>query len=156
MKLAWTIIALVVLSLSHSGAKEGGQKNLEKELNRLNRRLTDAYEREDVDLLRQLLSDRHVHNNVFGHRMSKEEFLADIESGTLIFESYKTPEIEWFITDETAVATGVIEARAVRAGKPVPATRFRFTRIYTREQGSWRVLLFHNTMLPKKKSTEEG
>ncbi|NCF88393.1 MAG: hypothetical protein GWQ05_20055 [Verrucomicrobiaceae bacterium] len=69
-----------------------------------------------------------------------------MESGTLVFESYETPEIQWFISEKTAVATGVIHDRAIRAGKPVPATRF--TRVYTLEDGQWQVLLFHNTLLP--------
>ena len=36
--------------------------------------LTEAYEREDVPRLRELLSEAHVHNNVFGTVMDKETF----------------------------------------------------------------------------------
>ena len=143
------LLTLTLGLLPVSSADEPAtEPTITKTLNELNKRLTDAYEREDVPLLRKLLSERHVHNNVFGHRMTKEEFLADIESGTLVFESYETHEIQWFISEKTAVATGVIHARAIRAGKPVPATRFRFTRVYTLEDGQWQVLLFHNTLLP--------
>ncbi|MFC7338951.1 nuclear transport factor 2 family protein [Haloferula chungangensis] len=124
-------------------------------LQSLNDKLTDAYEREDIALLRELLSEDHIHNNVFVSRLTKDEFLKDIESGVLIFESYQTPEIEWYITDQLAVATGVIEARATRAGNPVPATTFRFTRIYHREAGGWKVLLFQNAMIPAKAPTTD-
>ncbi len=119
-------------------------------LQALNDKLTDAYEREDIPLLRELLSDDHIHNNVFGSRLNKDEFLKDIESGVLVFESYKTPEIEWYVADDLAVATGVIEAKAIRGGNPVPATTFRFTRIFNREGGEWKVLLFQNAMLAAK------
>lgn len=112
----------------------------------LNTRLTRAYEEEDVPLLREMLADDHVHNNVFGSALSKEAFLGDIESGILVFESYETPEIRWQIQDDLAVATGIIEAQAIRDGKPVPAKRFLFTRIFVRRDGKWKVLLFHNTM----------
>ena len=122
-------------------------------LQALNDKLTDAYEREDIPLLRELLSDDHIHNNVFGSRLDKDEFLKDIESGVLVFESYKTPEIEWYVTDDLAVATGVIEAKAIRSGKPVPATTFRFTRIYNREKSEWKVLLFQNAMVPAKSAS---
>ena len=118
-----------------------------RELDRLNRKLTDAYEREDVATLRQFLSDAHIHNNVFGSRLTKDEFLKDIESGVLKFASYKTPSIEWILDGDVAIATGVIEAVAIRSGKQVPATRFRFTRIYRREGGQWKVLLFQNAMM---------
>lgn len=124
-------------------------------LQALNDKLTDAYEREDIPLLRELLSDDHMHNNVFGSHLNRDEFLKDIESGVLVFESYETPEIEWYVTDDLAVATGVIEAKAIRGGKPVPATTFRFTRIFNRENGGWKVLLFQNAMIQAKPPTPE-
>lgn len=115
----------------------------------LNSRLTRAYEEENVPLLREMLASDHVHNNVFGSALSKEVFLGDIESGVLVFESYKTPEIRWQFRDDLAVATGIIEAQAIRDGKAVPAKRFLFTRIFVRREGEWKVLLFHNTMARK-------
>ena len=135
---------------SASAADQEWRKNTEAnaELQALNDKLTDAYEREDIAMLREMLSDDHIHNNVFGSRLTKDEFLKDIESGVLVFESYETPEIEWYVTDDLAVATGVIEAKAIRAGKPVPATTFRFTRIFSRENDTWKVLLFQNAMMP--------
>lgn len=117
-----------------------------KELNTLNNKLTQAYQDENLPVLRELLSDSHVHNNVFGSSLTKEQFLKDIESGILVFESYTTPEIQWHVKGEVAIATGMIEAKAIRDGKPVPATSFRFTRVFSREKGKWRVLLFQNTM----------
>ena len=98
-----------------------------KELDQLNRRLTQAYEREDVATLRQLLANAHIHNNVFGSKLTKDEFLKDIESGVLEFVSYDTPFIEWHREGNIAIATGMIEAVAKRSGKVVPAKRFRFT-----------------------------
>tara|TARA_R110002096_G_scaffold91625_15_gene207345 strand:- start:2789 stop:3274 length:486 start_codon:yes stop_codon:yes gene_type:complete len=116
------------------------------ELTELNRRLTEAYENEDIAALRGFLADDHVHNNVFGFAMGKDQFLSDIESGTLEFLSYETPEIRWHLQDDVAIATGLIHAKAERGGKAVPAEKFRFTRIFVRREGEWKVLLFHNTM----------
>lgn len=118
-----------------------------QELDRLNRALTEAYEREDVAWLQDRLSAAHVHNNVFGSRLDRDTFLRDIQNGTLEFLSYTTPTIDWWVRDDVAVATGVIRAVAKRDGRRVPAEYFRFTRLFVRENGEWRVLLFHNTML---------
>jgi hypothetical protein len=115
-------------------------------LTALNCRLTQAYLREDVLTLRQMLSEQHVHNNVFGMPLDKQTFLGDIERGVLKFDAYDTPKVRWYVRDGTAIATGIIEARATRGGKPVPAQRFLFTRIFVKEHGTWKVLLFHNTM----------
>ncbi len=119
-------------------------------LENLNDRLTRAYEREDVAMLKDLLADAHVHNNVFGSRMDRDTFLADIASGTLEFVSYTTPSIEWFVGDDLAIATGVIHAVAKRDGNVVPANAFRFTRVFARKGDTWKVLLFHNTMMGKR------
>ena len=136
-------------SLNHSSSSLWASGTPEvRDLDQLNRRLTQAYEREDIATLRRLLADAHIHNNVFGSRLSKDEFLKDIESGVLEFISYETPSIEWHRDGDIAIATGVIEAVAKRSGKVVPSSRFRFTRIFKREGSGWKVLLFHNTMAP--------
>lgn len=119
------------------------------ELTTLNQKLTDAYLHEDVPTLRRMLSDQHVHNNVFGMPLDKDTFLKDIESGVLKFDAYATPKVRWYVRGETAIATGIIEAKATRGGKPVPATRFLFTRIFVKETGAWKVLLFQNTNVGK-------
>lgn len=149
------IFLLVVLAISFASAEEfaktwTGNSAPVKKLTALNSQLTEAYQNEDIPRLRKLLTDDHIHNNVFGSVMNKETFLRDIESGILVFESYTTPELHWFIEGDMAVATGLIEAKAIRSGKPVPATRFRFTRIFVRREGQWKVLLFQNTMAPQK------
>ena len=127
-----------------------------KELDQLNRKLTQAYEREDVATLRYLLSNAHIHNNVFGSKLTKDEFLKDIESGLLEFVSYETPFIEWQREGNIAIATGMIEAVAKRSGKVVPAKRFRFTRIFRREFKGWKVLLFQNTITAIPWALETG
>lgn len=123
---------------------------LARELTALNTKLTEAYVREDVAELRRMLDDDHVHNNVFGVALSKDQFLGDIESGTLVFESYDTHNLKWRIDGDTAVATGLIRATAKRGGNVVPANEFLFTRVYVRRTDGWKVLLFHNTMVPGK------
>ena len=116
------------------------------ELNALNQTLTNAYLHEDVPTLRRMLSDQHVHNNVFGMPLDKDTFLKDIETGVLKFTRYETPQVRWYVRGGMAVGTGMIEAHAQRGGKAVPATKFLFTRIFVKEKGQWKVLLFHNTM----------
>lgn len=150
-------ICLGIISLIHSAAiaETWTEPDAEtaKELTALNSKLVKAYENEDIDLLKDLLAEDHIHNNVFGSVMDKDTFLKDIESGVLEFVKYETPELKWMIGKDLAVATGLIEAQAIRAGKPVPATKFRFTRIFVRRNDQWKVLLFQNTMegAPPKK-----
>ncbi|MCG8420924.1 MAG: nuclear transport factor 2 family protein [Proteobacteria bacterium] len=123
------------------------QATLEAELSVLNKRLAAAYEANDVDTLEAMLAPDHIHNNVFGMRMDKDTFLADIHSGVLVFERYDTDAIKWFIYQDVAIATGTIEAVAYRSGKQVPGTRFTFTRVFVRRGDAWQVMLFQNTIV---------
>lgn len=151
-----TLLATLTLSLCQivSGQEWTRNSSLAEELTRLNTKLTQAYESENVGLLREMLTEDHVHNNVFGMALGRDAFLNDIEKGVLKFEYYRTPEIQWHIDGDTAIATGIIEAAAIRDGKPVPANRFLFTRVYVKRDGSWKVLLFHNTMARIKEENE--
>ena len=152
--LRWMLLVVAFGSCSAVGqeVKETGWSpagsSVAKELTAVNTRLTQAYENERVDVLRKMLDDAHVHNNVFGKALTKEAFLHDIESGILEFKSYTTPAIQWHVDGSTAIATGIIEAQAVRDGRPVPANRFLFTRVFVKRKKDWKVLLFHNTMMP--------
>ncbi|MDF1739129.1 MAG: nuclear transport factor 2 family protein [Verrucomicrobiales bacterium] len=142
------VVAFLLFFLAPSRADTWNDSSSEsvKEFTALNTRLTAAYEAEDVATLRTLLAEDHIHNNVFGSVMDKTTFLNDIESGVLEFVKYDTPELKWIVGKEFAIATGLIEAEAIRGGKPVPATKFRFTRVFVLRDGQWKVLLFQNTM----------
>jgi len=148
MKTLIFILTLLVSLSSATIAETWSEPDSEtaKELTALNAKLVKAYEDENIALLKDLLAEDHIHNNVFGSVMDKDTFLKDIESGILEFVKYDTPELKWMIGKDLAVATGLIEAVAIRAGKPVPATKFRFTRIFVRRNNEWKVLLFQNTM----------
>ncbi|NRB74145.1 MAG: nuclear transport factor 2 family protein [Verrucomicrobiales bacterium] len=146
LRLLLTILSALFLSNAHAQTTWKTDSASARELTELNNKLIAAYQRGDMETLRSLLAKEHVHNNVFGSKLDKETFLKDIESGVLEFLRYETPEIEWVIRGDIAIATGLIDADAVRDGKPVPANQFRFTRIYVKELGEWKVLLFHNTM----------
>ena len=118
-----------------------------KEIEQLNDRLTQSYERDNVATLRQFISNAHIHDNAFGSKLTKDEFLKDVESGLLEFISYKTPFIEWLRDGNITIVREVVEAVAKRSGKVFPPKCFRLTRIFRRQSEGWKVLLFQNTIM---------
>ncbi len=124
----------------------------EAEVSAEHERLIKAYRTNDVPTLEKLIAADHVHNNVFGMTQGKEELLADMRSGTLVFHAYEVASSRWFLKPDIAVVTGTLHAEAERAGKPVPSQDFRFTRIFVKRDGAWLEWIFHNTivMAPKK------
>lgn len=119
----------------------------EASMNAEHERLVTAYRTNDVATLEKLLAPDHVHNNVFGMKQDKQALLEDMRSGTLVFQAYDVTSSQWSIQPELAIVTGTIHADATRAGKPVPAHEFRFTRIFAKRNGAWLEWLFQNTMI---------
>lgn len=119
----------------------------EAEMTATHETLVKAYRTNDVATLEKLLSDDHIHNNVFGMQQGKKELLDDMRSGTLVFQAYDVASSKWVIQPEMAIVTGTIHADATRAGKPVPTHDFRFTRIFVKRDGAWLEWLFQNTMI---------
>jgi ketosteroid isomerase-like protein len=74
--------------------------------------------------------------------MSKSEALAFARTGRMRFDRYETSEIRVRIYGDTAVITGRLQRTRSMDG----AQRnddWRFTKVYTRLKGAWRVVSFH-------------
>ncbi len=119
----------------------------EAEMNAEHERLVTAYRMNDVATLERHLAPDHVHNNVFGMRQDKQLLLNDMRSGTLVFHAYDLADSQWIIAPDLAIVTGTLHAEATRSGKPVPATEFRYARIFVKRDGVWLEWLFQNTMI---------
>lgn len=136
-----------VVHCPEPAAQEAPNTATEAELNAEHERLVKAYRTNDVAALEKLLSDDHIHNNVFGMTQDRKALLDDIRSGTLVFQAYDVTASQWVIRPDLAIVTGTIHADATRAGKPVPVHDFRFTRIFVKRNGAWLEWLFQNTMI---------
>lgn len=143
-------VLLGACSSTHNSNTAGNQPTREAvktHIMQLNQELADAYVAADTNRLDQLLSQGHIHNNIFGSSMDKNTFLKDIQSGELKFISYDIPQMDVkVIDDNVCLTTGIIRAQVNRGGQDIEG-RFRFTRIFVNENGEWKVALFHNTVI---------
>lgn len=79
--------------------------------------------------------------------MSKSESLAFARSGRMRFERYETSQIKVRTYGDTAVVTGRLRrTRTVDDRQRVDD--WRFTKVYARQSGTWRVVSFHASELP--------
>jgi len=79
--------------------------------------------------------------------MSKAEALAFARTGRMRFERYETSQIKVRTYGDTAVVTGRLQRTRTLAGKQT-TDDWRFTKVYTRENGIWRVVSFHASDSP--------
>jgi len=79
--------------------------------------------------------------------MSKAEALAFARTGRMRFERYETSQIKVRTYGDTAVVTGRLQRTRTVAGKQT-ADDWRFTKVYARQNGAWRVVSFHASDSP--------
>lgn len=79
--------------------------------------------------------------------MSKAEALDFARTGRMRFERYETSQIKVRIYGDTAVVTGRLQRTRTIAGKQT-TDDWRFTKVYARQNGAWRVVSFHASDSP--------
>jgi uncharacterized protein (TIGR02246 family) len=79
--------------------------------------------------------------------MSKTEALAFARTGRMRFDRYETSEIKVRTYGDTAVVTGRLQRTRTIDGKQ-STDDWRFTKVYTRQTGAWRVVSFHASDAP--------
>lgn len=144
-----TIFTLLIAVLPASAIESSSPQcnsDLESEIRLVSTTLINAYLNADIETLENILSDDHVHNNVFGMSMNKEVFLKDIRDGILRWEKYEIPSMDVRIYGDVAIVNGIIDAIAYRNDNPITG-KFRFTNVFAKINGSWKNVHFHNTIL---------
>ena len=77
---------------------------------------------------------------------TKPQVLSDFTSGNLRFQSITTDGVQVRVYENTAVETGVSTMVGQDKGKAVPREN-RFTRVWVKQQGRWRLVLNHYSSL---------
>ena len=101
----------------------------------------------DVVTLDRIYADDFIGVGPSGTVRSKAQVLSDFASGTLKFQSITTDEVQVRIYDNTAVETGLSTMIGQDKGNPVPRDT-RFTRVWVKQQGSWRLVANHYSVRP--------
>ncbi|MFZ0336207.1 MAG: nuclear transport factor 2 family protein [Candidatus Acidiferrales bacterium] len=74
--------------------------------------------------------------------MSKAQALAFARTGRMKFQRYETSDVKARVYGDAAVVTGQLNRTRVMNGKTVE-DNWRFTKVYVRRGGTWKVVAFH-------------
>ena len=113
-----------------------------KEIYRLEEVWNTAHIKGDAAALDQLWADDLVVTVASMPVMNKADALAMIRSNRMPFTKYETSELSVKRYGNSAVVTGRLNRERVMQAKPVIDT-WRFTKVYTMAQGTWRVVAWH-------------
>jgi ketosteroid isomerase-like protein len=113
-----------------------------RELQRLETVWNDAHEQGDADVLEKLWADDMEVAVPKMPVMTKADALRFARSGRMKFLNYRTSDIRVRVYDNAAVVTGRLHRTRSMNGQEI-SDDWRFTKMYIREAGQWRVVSFH-------------
>ena len=146
------IIAVLVLTtasialVQRSSASGDRRGSIEQVIRQLDHERIQAQIESDAAALERIYAADFIGVGPSGAVRTKPQVISDFASGELKFQSITTDEVQVRIYGNTAVETGRSTMNGQDRGKAVPRDN-RFTRVWVKQQGHWRLVLNHYSPL---------
>jgi uncharacterized protein (TIGR02246 family) len=149
-KLVVVALALTAASLA-SGQKQSASRDQRSSVDQAIRQLDNERIRAQISAnavaLDRIYADDFIGVGPSGTMRTKPQVISDFTSGDLKFQSIRTDEVQVRVYENTAVETGLSTMVGQDKGKAVPRDT-RFTRVWVKQQGRWRLVANHYSPLP--------
>jgi len=113
-----------------------------------NRRL-QAMMQLDFAALESILDDELTYTHTNGRVDGKSQLLSAMRSGALIYESIEFVEAQIRVYDTAAVVAGTASMK-VKAGTQQLNFQARFTDVYVKQNGLWKMVAWQSTRIPEQ------
>jgi len=142
-----TLLFLATLT-AHAQAQTQSEKGVVEQIRKLDQERIKAQVTADSAALDRIYADDFIGIGPSGTVRTKKEVLADFASGSLKFQSITTDDVRIRVYGDTAVETGLSTMKGQDAEKVVPEEN-RFTRVWIKQGGKWRLVSNHYSNLVK-------
>jgi ketosteroid isomerase-like protein len=146
------IIAVLVLTAASialgqkQSARREQRRSVEQVIRQLDQERIQAQIHADRVALDRIYADDFIGIGPSGTVRTKPQVLADFTSHDLKFQSITTDDVRIRVYGNTAVETGRSAMVGQDKGRIVPRDN-RFTRVWVRRQGRWRIVANHYSLL---------
>ena len=113
----------------------------------LDRKRMQAMAAKDLATLNAVLADDLVYTHSSARLDTKQSLIGNMQSGTTVYTSVEPSEVTAQDLGDAVVLTGVARIKVVSNGKP-NAFGVRFTDVYAKRGGHWRMVAWQSTRLP--------
>ena len=122
------------------------RRNIEQVIRQLDHERIQAQINADTEALERIYAADFIGVGPSGAVRTKPQVISDFASGELKFQFITTDEVQVRTYGNTAVETGISTMNGQDKGKAVPRNN-RFTRVWVKQQGHWRLVLNHYSPL---------
>ena len=137
--------ASVTLAQKRS-AERDQSKSVAQVIRQLDHERIQAQISADRAALDRLYADDFIGIGPSGTVRTKPQVLSDFTSGSLKFQSITTDDVQVRVYGNTAVETGRSTMHGQDKNKTVPVDN-RFTRVWVKQRGHWRLVANHYSLL---------
>ena len=142
--------AITVTHAQKQSARKIQNTNIAEAIRRVDNERIQAQIHADAVALNRIYADDFIGIGPSGTLRTKPQVLSDFTSGDLKFQSITTDEVQIRVYANTAVETGRSTIVGQDKGKVVPRDN-RFTRVWVKQQGRWRLVANHYSTLVAEK-----
>ncbi|HWE61333.1 MAG TPA: nuclear transport factor 2 family protein [Chloroflexota bacterium] len=118
------------------------REQTEQEVEQLAQAWVAAELRGDIAFLEKILADTFVGVGPLGFLLTKQEWLARLQSGDLKYDALTLDEVKVRRYDEAAILIGRQTQEAAYRGNPVKA-QLRTTLVFVHQEGQWHLAGLH-------------
>jgi ketosteroid isomerase-like protein len=152
MKRIIALTALLILgATSLTSAKVKYMSGNDAELlKQLESKLANAIVRRDIKLVGSIYSDGSIQTNTYSGELSKEQYLMRLKSNTDKIESISISNVMVRFYVDTAIVTGqmMVQGRNAEGNYNQQYRHLdRFTHTFVRQQGRWRLVAAHESVI---------
>jgi ketosteroid isomerase-like protein len=142
-------VSFIAIAPRQEVAVNEQEKAIEKEIVDIEHQRDQAIQDRDMRALDRIHADDFTFVNTRGGVLSKSEYLNEIRTGALKFLSFKQDDYRFQVYGDAVVLTGRSSGIVEYHGKVNELPR-RFTIVYVRDHGRWRVATYHGTTIAEQ------
>ena len=101
----------------------------------------------DIAANDRLLADNWINVNPDGSITTKARLMELLKQGTFKINSIENDEVMVRVFGDAAIVTGRSTTKRLNQQNEMLSRQVRFTRVYAKSKGQWRVVSAHNTLI---------
>ena len=142
------VLALAALpsALGQAESEKTTQNETARDVTLLNQSFGEAQVQHDIAKLDGLLADDFSLINPAGKLLNKAQFLVDLSSGDLRYESLNYDDIGLRTYRDVALVTGRVVRKGQYKGQD-NSGQFRFIHVFVKHQGRWQITIAQATRI---------
>jgi uncharacterized protein (TIGR02246 family) len=147
--LVMAVLVLTAASIAQGqkqSVRRDQRRSIEQAIRQLDHERIQAQIGADAVALDRIYADDFIGIGPSGTVRTKPQVISDFTSGNLKFQSITTDDVQVRVYGDTAVETGRSTMNGQDGGKAVPRDN-RFTRVWVKQQGRWRLVANHYSPL---------